>query len=162
VGRAARPGAVRGWPVTDTPPPAACAAERLVLCGALKAPELVLPRLWDVGLCRAHFGWHCHGLVWDAVVALATTGRGEVGPHAVLLYLKARGQLADLGPRPACWLLELWGEDPTGAWAVPAAHEVVRAAARRAAIHRAREILRDAYAGCRETDYYRRAARAVG
>lgn len=130
-------------------------AERVVLCGCLKEPELVLPRLWDMGLDADDFGFYAHRLVWEAVEELATTGRGEVGPHSLWRLLKASGSLADLGPHPSHWIAGLWDADPTGAWAVPEAHRVLELSLRRRAVHRANELIRDALDGVYAPRIYR-------
>lgn len=134
-------------------------AERVVLCGAVKAPEDNLPALLAMGVCESAFSDYAHRLVWSACVDL--WGRwAEVSPLSVWWHLTKTGGLADLAGdhKPwkyaALWLAELWDEDPTGAWAVPAAGDVLRLAARRGAAHRAMEVVRDAIAGRGDREFY--------
>lgn len=136
-------------------------AERVVLSGAMKEPELVIPRLGELGLTESAFGEYVHGLVWRACVGLYDEGRNG-GPYSVWFWLAIRGELVELGPHPADWIACVWDEDPTGAWAVSAAIDVLRAAVRREAAHRALEVYRDAMAGSRETVFYERVVASVG
>lgn len=137
-------------------------AERLVLCGMLKEPELVMPRLAEMGLEAADFAHHAHGLVFESLTELAGTGDGAVGPYRLWEWLRARGELAELGADPAAWIADVWGEDPTGAWAVPAACEVRRLAVRRRAVAWAWELISDAAAGRMSPDDPRLAAACQG
>lgn len=133
-------------------------AERLVLCGALKAPDLTLAPLIERGVTAEAFGVHCHRLVWTAVVDLLTSWC-DVDLVSVYDLMRWRKQLPELGPRPGLWFAEVWEEDPTGAWALGAAEKVLRAQALRAQAHRAIELLGAALRGDVQTEVPRTGAR---
>lgn len=118
--------------------------ERVVLCGLLKAADLVFPELDAAGLAEGDFYWHCHRLAFAGCVDLAGSGSGEVGPHSLYLLLRQRGQLAEFGATPARWLLKVWAVDPTGMDSIRAARKVKDLARRRATIRNAQEQIREA------------------
>lgn len=122
-------------------------AERVVLCGCLREPGLVLPRLDELGFTEADFTTHRHRLVWRAVLELAGTGDGVVGPYSLWALLRGRGVLAELGACPAAWIAGTWDCDPTGAWAVPEAVRLRWLTVRRDAVHAAAALARDAADG---------------
>ena len=104
----------------------------------------------------ADFYIHAHRLVFDAAWSLVESG-GVPDLVSVWQTLVCRRQERELDPRsPARWLADLYDADPTGAWCDWACEVVRWHADRRAAIHRAREVLRDAYDGVREPEFYRR------
>lgn len=117
-------------------------AERVVLAGAMRAAELVLPRLSEMGFTDDAFAVWAHRLVWRACVGLYNAGR-DVDGHAVYRRLAMGGELNELGRNAAVWVAEVWDADPTGAWAWGAAKDVLALAEARAEAHRACETIRD-------------------
>ncbi|MFO0796344.1 MAG: hypothetical protein U0804_02640 [Gemmataceae bacterium] len=132
----------------DAPPPHDEPAERLVLCGLLRAWPLAFREIARVGLGRDDLYLFRHRLVWDAVVGLENAGT-PVSAWECWRRLGVMGAWAEWGTDFGCarWLVDLLEEDPTGMWAMAAAVSVRDAAVRRAVIHRARRLLRDAWAG---------------
>lgn len=134
--------------MSDCLPPHDPAAERLVLCGLLRAWPLAFQEVARVGLTRDDLYLFRHRLVWDAVVGLENAGT-RVSAWECWRRLGTMGAWAEWGTGLDCcrWLLDLLEEDPTGMWAMAEAVTVRDAAVRRAVIHRARGLIRDAWAG---------------
>ena len=148
-------------PVPGRLPPHDELAERRLLAGLMRCPELVCPACLDAGASGESLYFHSHQIVWAAAWDLV--GRGcDTGPADVFDAVRAAGLLGELGGangwagRPALWLAELWDEDPTGAWCYDSLIRVEDCRVRRDLIHRANEVLRDAYDRVREPEFYRR------
>ncbi|WP_439631404.1 DnaB-like helicase N-terminal domain-containing protein [Gemmata sp.] len=154
-------------------PPHSTRAERVLLAGVLKDADEVVPAVARLGFAPDDLFHHAHRLVYATAVDLWNRNRG-CGPADVLLDLRRRDEAADLGPQPALWLadvtltppwfggIERWwadGYEVPGvslftAAPVAAARLVAWLAKRRAAIHAANEILRDAMDGVIGPDEY--------
>jgi replicative DNA helicase len=141
-------------PLLIRTPPADERAERAILAALSCDPSGATAACLEHGVSASDLYFHRHRLAWSAAWELiGTTGRA----WACDLYdaLRSAGHAGEWGGwrELALWLADLVTEDfPAGGFH-PA--EVVRQlAARRAAIHRANEVLRDAYDGCREPTYY--------
>jgi replicative DNA helicase len=139
-------------------PPHSTKWERRLLAGLLREPQLTCESCVRNGVREEDLYLHPHRLVWSAAWGLVESG-AVPDLASVWQTLVCRGQQRELDPHaPALWLADLYDADPTGAWAEWACHKVKSHAARRDAIHRAREVLRDAYDGVREPEYYRQFA----
>jgi replicative DNA helicase len=131
-------------------------AERRLLAGLLREPLLVTEACIRHGVKEEHLYFHPHRLVWGAAWSLIHSG-GVPDLVGVWQTLVCRGQQRELDPRaPALWLADLYDEDPTGAWCDWSCELIREAATRRDLIHRANEVLRDAYDRVREPEFYRR------
>jgi replicative DNA helicase len=121
-------------------------AERVLLAGLLRAPQLVTEACLRHGVKEKHLYHHAHRLVWDAVWSLVKSG---AVPDLVGVWqtLRCRKQTRELGVAPAAWLADVYDADPTGAWADTACKLVVAHARRRERVHAAREVLRTAGMG---------------
>jgi hypothetical protein len=139
----------------------------------MKDADEVVPAVARLGLAADDLFHHAHQLVFTTAVGLWGRNRG-CGPADVLTDLRRRDEAADLGPQPGLWLADVtltlpWFSGIERWWAdgleVPdvslfvaapaaAARLVVWLARRRAAIHAANEILRDALDGVRGPDEY--------
>ncbi len=122
------------------------AAERVLLCGAMREPDAVFPVLHAMEFDAGAFYCHHHALVYRALWCDWNHFR-RVGPYTLFVRLSRTGELADLGLRPAAWLCELWAELATADEAVEAGEVVLWMSDRRDAIHLANESLRAARDG---------------
>lgn len=115
-------------------------AERRLLAGLLREPQLVTEACIRHGVTEGALYFHTHRLVWDAAWSLIDSGAVPdlVGVWQVLV---CRGQERELPHPPALWLAELYDADPTGAWCDWACGLILEAAAVRSVIHRATEML---------------------
>jgi replicative DNA helicase len=130
--------------------------ERRLLAALMREPVPASEACVRHRLTAADFYVHAHRLVFDAAWSLVESG-GVPDLVSVWQTLVCRRQQRELDPRaPALWLADLYDADPTGAWCDWACEVVRWHADRRDAIHRAREVLRDAYDGVREPEFYRR------
>lgn len=136
-----------------TLPPHSTRAELVLLAGCLREPGLVLPRVWPVVAPADLYWWH-HQLAYRHLLDLFAAA--DPGPWDLWRRLVVTGDLAEFGGfRGYCrWVADCYAADPTGAWAGVAAARVRDLAARRRAIRRAREVIRDAVAGGREPGYF--------
>ncbi len=127
-------------PLTDRLPPHDRDAERAVLGGVLRDPD-VLPDVLAIVRPESMY-FDAHGKTLAAVADMAAAGNpiDLVGLHA---ELSKRKQLDDVGG--VMYLAELWEAASSGANAEYHAKLVRDAATIRALIHTANEILRDAY-----------------
>lgn len=106
------------------------------------------------GVGTGSFFFHAHQVVFHTIWELVGAGCGA-GPADVYAVLRDTGEAAELDAHsPALWLADVWEEDPTGAWCDWSCEAVRRCAVLRDAIHRANEVLRDAYDGVRETEWF--------
>ena len=134
-------------PLTDRLPPQNREAERGVLGGILRDPD-VLPTIQQI-LIADHFYFDAHQKIFQALSDLSN----EAQPiDLVLLYDKLRKskQIDDVGGQQ--YLAELWTDVPTGANAEYHAKLVRDAAMVRGLIHASNEILRDAYDRTQSSD----------
>jgi replicative DNA helicase len=126
--------------LTDCVPPHDRDAERAVLGGILRDPD-VLPDVCEVLRADAMY-FDAHQKMFAALVAIA--GRGDpVDLVTARSELARRGHLDDVGG--VSYLVEIWETVPTGANATYHTKLVRDAALRRAVIHTANETLRDSF-----------------
>lgn len=134
----------------EGPPPNDAGAERLILCGFLREWPQTYVEVRRAGCDRGDLYHDAHRRVWDAAVGADNAGE-EVGVYTVWRRLGLAGDWPEWGDATgrgcAVWLVDLLGDDPTGYWAMEGANRVRDLAVRRAAIHRARRLIRDALAG---------------
>ena len=136
----------------DAPPPHDPAAERFVLCGLLRAFDLVGGEVRRVGLRGDHLYLDLHRRVWGAVAELAHDEQ-PVTPLTVWRQLAAEwGEWPKVGRLNhawscARWLIDLMDDDPTGCWAMGAAVRVRELAERRRRMHELRRQLRELETG---------------
>ena len=134
------------------PAPSEIGAEMIVICGMIKEPELVVPRVAAI-LTRESFSVWCHGLAFLRLVELYNSdANGIYGPGPFGLYwrLRLRNELVDFGGGMRGymrWITDVWNCDPTGMEATIAAQKVARMATIRNLIFAARELERDAFDG---------------
>jgi replicative DNA helicase len=131
-------------------------AERIVLAALMREPQLATEACIHHGVTEADLYWYAHRLVWSAAWGLVESGAVPdlVGVWQVLV---CRRQTREQDPEtPALWLADLYDADPTGAWVDWSCVCVREAATRRDVIHRANELLRDAYDRVREPEFYKR------
>lgn len=138
-------------------PPHDRRAEQTVLCGLMREFELVYRGLSRIGFDPCDLYIHCHRLVFSTLVECfnrAETWEDEPGPYG--LWRRGQNIVTEFGgSKPFFeWIAKTLATDPTGLEAVPAAVRVQWLAARRRAIHRANEILADAYDGIAGREYY--------
>lgn len=132
-------------------------AERLVLCGLLRAPDLVAPRVAAVLRPDDLYHW-AHRVAYRRLLELYEAA--DPGPLDLYWRLRLTGELADFGgaARFAAWAAGVLAEDPTGYWAVQAAERVRWLARRRAVVRAAELAIRDAVDGVYGPDEYERLA----
>lgn len=134
----------------ETIPPNDEDAERVVLCGFLRAWPTTYAEVRRAGCDRGDLYHDRHRRVWDAAVGCDNAG-GEVDAAAVWRRLGLAGDWPEWGDAAGrgcgAWLLDLLDDDPTGYWALRDAVKVRDLAVRRRVIHAARKAIRDAMAG---------------
>lgn len=142
--------------LADRAPPHSERAERVLLAGLFREPDLVTRACIRHGVGESDLYFHAHRLVWRTVWDLVEAGviPDLAGVYQVLICREQDRELN--GDRSALWLAELYDADPTGAWCDWACEVVLWCSSRRAVIHRATESLRDAYDGVRATGEYER------
>ena len=135
-------------------PPHSESAERALLAGLIREPQLVTEACLHHGVRGTDLYFHAHRLVWDAVWSLVESG---AVPDLVSVWqtLVCRRETRELDPVcPALWLADLYDEDPTGAWCDWACGEIVQCAQDRAEIHSAMEFLKNKAAGRKVPDVF--------
>ncbi|MCE9566549.1 MAG: hypothetical protein K8U57_31380 [Planctomycetes bacterium] len=151
---------------THRMPPHCTTAERVILAGMMKDSDETIPPMVMGGLVVEDFYHHAHQLVFTTLLDLFNRF-ASCGPFDLYRTLERRGELAELGHDPAGWVFDLWHVQPWFSgierwWAddfvppdvslftaapIAAARLIQWLAQRRAAIHAANELLRDARDG---------------
>jgi len=134
-------------PLTDRLPPHNREAERGVLGGVLRDPDM-LPEVQQI-LKVDNFYFDSHQKIFQAISDLSSEGQ----PFDLVLIherLKKKKELEDVGG--VMYLTELWDSVPTGANAEYHAKIVRDTAMIRSLIHASNEILRDAYERTQSSD----------
>lgn len=134
------------------PPPHDTDAERVLLGGMLQHPGYVIPAVWRCGVRATDLYWHCNRVAFGALVELYDlwdADHNRPGQRAILRWIELHADLGDFGGRRRFvqWAADLWDLDPCGVrcwWAAAVVNEM---SLRRHVIHRANEMIRDAYAG---------------
>jgi replicative DNA helicase len=139
--------------------PRSHADERVVVAGALRAPDLNRDVL--AAFDPAAFAWVGHRWLYESAVRLWKARRKvPCDLPAVWDDLKRRGQLADLGPGVRAWgavFVEVYESDPTGAWCRGAAGRVTDLYRRRVYLARLRKLTSDAADGRMPADHLKAA-----
>ena len=135
-------------------PPHDRESEMTVLCGLMREFELVYRELQVVGLSEGDFYFHTHQLAYRRLLELYDVG--EPGPYTLFRRIERAGQCEEWGGRQSLlwWITEALDADPSGYDAMACGVRVHWLACRRRAIHRANEVIRDAYDGVWGPDHY--------
>jgi replicative DNA helicase len=134
-------------------PPHSEPAERKLLAALLREPALAWKAVEHHGVCREAFFFFHHRTLFGVL-----EGMRKFRPKFPLAdaheAIVLAGLAGDFPDRLGVWLAELYDDDPTGAWVDHSCLLVRREHARRVAIHRANEVLRDAYDGVHGAEGY--------
>lgn len=118
-------------------------AERRLLAGLLREPQLVTEACIHHGVTVEDFFHSHHRIVWNAAWSLIDSG---LVPDLAGVWqtLVCRGEERELdAASPAAWMADLYDEDPTGAWCDWSCVVILELAKERAVIHSAHAMLAD-------------------
>lgn len=125
-------------------------SERRILAAIMREPELAFRACEHHGIVDDAFFFRLHRTLFRYA---KMTIKFHGAPDAATLYELGR-QTGDTDNVSAIWFADTLDFDPTGAWCDHSCEQVKLLWARRDAIHRANELLRDAYQGGREPEFY--------
>ncbi len=129
------------------------AAERIVIAGLMRAPDLNVKRMKGL-LCSTDFAWVHHAWLFDTCHTMWKVRKQVPLPLDVIairiyrLTLRDNGiDAKDFGHNIGSVLADIYESDPTGAWCVGKSRIVRSLAERRRIIHAAEVRIRDAVDG---------------
>jgi replicative DNA helicase len=124
-------------------------AERVLISGLLREPQLVTEEVIRRGLEEADLYDYLHRIVYRLIWDLVRSDLYTIPGPWELYQLVICNRVGHEFPRsePAVWILDVLDCDPTGLWCYNAISLIKETSARRAAIRYADELARDARDG---------------